>query len=439
MSQNERFGIALVGCGIVGGGTARLLTQDQDFLQERTGLPLVLKYIVERDYSNAKSLGINEKLFEEDYTKVLADPEVKVVIELIGGLTIAKKMMTKALEAGKHVVTANKALLAHYGPELFALARQQGVSIGFEASCGGGIPIIKALTDGLLANRLEALFGIVNGTCNHILTEMTEKGQSYKEALKSAQAAGLAEADPTLDVTGMDSAHKITIMGSLAFGEKVSLDSVPVQGIDQVDLYDINMGQDLGYIMKLLAMAQKTDKGLALSVAPAFLHKDHPLARVSGAFNAVSVYGHAVGHTMYMGRGAGSSPTASAVVADIIAIALGITDKAFNQLTFWSDLTPDAVQMKPEDLTSRYYLRFMVKDRPGTVARITSILSDHSISITSLLQQEGRSDSIPLVMTTHNATAGDIGKALKEIFALDEVEIEPVSLRIVEEHPESVI
>ncbi len=439
MSQNERFGIALVGCGVVGGGTATLLTRDQDFLQERTGLPLVLKYIVERDFSNAEALGIDNSLFEEDYNKVLADPEVKVIIELIGGLTVAKKMMTKALEAGKHVVTANKALLAHYGPELFALARTNGVSIGFEASCGGGIPIIKALTDGLLANKIEALFGIVNGTCNHILTEMTEKGQSYKEALSSAQAAGLAEADPTLDVTGMDSAHKVTIMGSLAFGEKVSLDSVPVQGIDKVDLYDIKTGQDLGYIMKLLAIAQKTEKGLALSVSPAFLHKDHPLARISGAFNAVSVYGHAVGHTMYMGRGAGSSPTASAVVADIIAIALGITDRAFNQLGFWSDLTSDAVQLKPEELVSRYYLRFMVKDQPGTVARITGILSRNSISITSLLQQEGRKDSIPLVMTTHEAKAGDIAKALEEISALSEVESSPVSLRIVEEHPESVV
>lgn len=438
MDQKEKFGIALVGCGIVGGGTARLLSEDQNFLQERTGLPLVLKYIVERDYSNAQALGIKEDLFEEDYNKVLADPEVKVVVELIGGLTIAKKMMTKALEAGKHVVTANKALLAHYGPELFALARKNNVCIGFEASCGGGIPIIKALTDGLLANRIEALFGIVNGTCNHILTEMTEKGQSYKDALKSAQAAGLAEADPTLDVTGMDSAHKITIMGSLAYSEKVSLDSVPVQGIDTVDLYDIKTGQELGYIMKLLAIAQKTEKGLALSVAPAFLHKNHPLARISGAFNAVSVYGHAVGHTMYMGRGAGSSPTASAVVADIIAIALGVTPLAFKTLTFWPDLTPDAVQLPQGDMESRFYLRFMVQDRPGTIARISTILSKHSISITSLLQQEGETNNIPLVMTTHLAKTGNVQNALKEIATLEEVDNEPVSLRIVEEHPESV-
>ena len=438
MIQKERFGIALVGCGIVGGGTARLLTEDQDFLQERTGLPLVLKYIVERDYSNAEAQGIDSALFEEDYNKVLNDPEIKLIIELIGGLTVAKKMMTKALEAGKHVVTANKALLAHYGPELFALARKNGVTIGFEASCGGGIPVIKALTDGMLANRIEALFGIVNGTCNHILTEMTEKGQSYKDALKSAQEAGLAEADPTLDVTGMDSAHKITIMGSLAYGQRIPLESVPVQGIDTINLYDINTGQSLGYIMKLLAIARKTDKGLALSVSPAFLHKNHPLARISGAFNAVSVYGHAVGHTMYMGRGAGSSPTASAVVSDIIAIALGITPLAFKQLKLWPDLTAEGPLLTEDEISSRYYLRFMVQDKPGVVARITSILSSHSISITSLLQQEGGTDSIPLVMTTHEAKAGDLYRALEEIASLDEVDSEPVSLRIVEEHPESV-
>ena len=438
MSEKGNFGIALVGCGIVGGGTARVLTEDITYLRERTGLPLTLKYIVERDYSNAKALGIPEDLYEEDYNKVLSDPEVFLVVELIGGLTVAKKMMTKALEAGKHVVTANKALLAHYGPELFALARKEGVTIGFEASCGGGIPIVKALTDGLLGNRIEAIFGIVNGTCNHILTEMTEKGQSYKEALQSAQKAGLAEADPTLDVTGMDSAHKLTILGSLAFGERVNLDSIPVQGIDTVDLYDIETGRDLGYIMKLLAVGRKTEGGLALNVAPAFIHTSHPLARISGAFNAVSVYGHAVGHTMYMGRGAGSSPTASAVVADIIATALGITASAFETLSFWPDRTEEARQLPQNELASRYYLRFMVKDQPGIVAKISAILSDEDISITSLLQKEENAAIVPLVMTTHEAKEGAVIRALAAIEALDEVEEAPCRIRIIEEHPETI-
>ena len=439
MDAKGQFGVALVGCGIVGGGTARVLTEDITYLQERTGIPLYLKYVVDRDYSNARSIGIPEDLYEEDYNKVLTDPDIFLVVELIGGLTVAKKMMTKALEAGKHVVTANKALMAHYGPELFALARKEKVTIGFEASCGGGIPIVKALTDGLLANRIEAIFGIVNGTCNHILTEMTEKGESYKQALKSAQKAGLAEADPTLDVTGMDSAHKLTILGSLAFGERIDLDSIPVEGIDTLDLYDIETGRDLGYIMKLLAIGQKTDKGLALSVAPAFVHTTHPLARVSGAFNAVSVYGHAVGHTMYMGRGAGSSPTASAVVSDIIATALGITPKAFETLTFWPDKTQKASQLSPEDLTSRYYLRFMVQDRPGTVARISTILSSKGISITSLLQKEESRDNIPLVMTTHEAREGAVLQAMKEIEGLEETVGSPTFIRIIEEHPESVL
>ena len=221
MSEKGNFGVALVGCGIVGGGTAKVLTEDITYLQgtDRTS-PFPEICSGAGLTPTPGRMGIPEDLYEEDFNKVLADPEVFLVVELIGGLTVAKKMMTKALEAGKHVVTANKALLAHYGPELFALARKEGVTIGFEASCGGGIPIVKALTDGLLANRIDAIFGIVNGTCNHILTEMTEKGQSYKEALQSAQKAGLAEADPTLDVTGMDSAHKLTILGSLAFGEQ---------------------------------------------------------------------------------------------------------------------------------------------------------------------------------------------------------------------------
>ncbi len=438
MDGKGKYGVALVGCGVVGGGTAKVLTRDRTYLQDRTGIPLYLKYVVDRNYDNARALGIPEDLYEEDFNKALEDPEVFLVVELIGGLTVAKKIITKALEAGKHVVTANKALMAHYGPELFALARKHKVTIGLEASCGGGIPIVKALTDGLLANRIEALFGIVNGTCNHILTEMTERGQSYKTALQSAQKAGLAEADPTLDVTGMDSAHKLTILASLAFGKRVDLDSIPVEGIDTLDLYDVETGRDLGYIMKLLAIAQKTEKGLALSVSPAFIHTSHPLARVSGAFNAVSVYGHAVGHTMYMGRGAGSSPTASAVVSDIIATALGITPKAFENLNFWPDKTEKAEQLPPEELTGRYYLRFMVKDRPGTVARISTILSKKGISITSLLQKEDKSDTIPLVMTTHECSEGAIISALKEIESLEEITAPPIWIRIVEEHPESV-
>ncbi len=439
MINEGKFGIALVGCGIVGGGTARVLTEDIEYLQKRTGIPFYLKYVVDKNFDNARKIGIPEELYEEDFSKAIADPDVFLVIELIGGLTIAKKMMTRALEAGKHIVTANKALLAHYGPELFALARKEGVSIGFEASCGGGIPIVKALTDGLLANRIEAMFGIVNGTCNHILTEMTEKGQSYKSALQSAQKAGLAEADPTLDVTGMDSAHKLTILSSLAFGERVDLESIPVQGIDTLDLYDVETGKDLGYIMKLLAVARSTSKGLALSVSPCFLHTSHPLARVSGAFNAISVYGHAVGHTMYMGRGAGSSPTASAVVADIIATALDITPKAFETLTFWPDKTEAARQLPPEEIGSRYYLRFTVQDRPGIVARISSILSEGGISITSLLQKEEQKENIPLVMTTHEAKEGAVIKALEAISGLEEVTDVPVMIRIVEEHPENVI
>ncbi|MBR5016440.1 MAG: homoserine dehydrogenase, partial [Spirochaetia bacterium] len=236
MELDNRYGIAVLGCGTVGGGTAKILVEDNEFLRKRTNIPLFLKYIVDVKFDHAKALGLPEKLYEKDFDKVLKDPEIGVVVELIGGTTLAKDFIIKALNAKKNVVTANKALLAHYGKELFAAARKNGVVIGFEASCGGGIPIIRALYDGLLANKNEALYGIVNGTCNYILTQMTQNGKTYAEALAEAQRDGLAEANPTLDVSGLDSAHKLVIMSSLAFGKYVSLESTPVIGIDTLDL-----------------------------------------------------------------------------------------------------------------------------------------------------------------------------------------------------------
>lgn len=436
MSQNK-IGVAIIGCGTVGGATAKLLIDDLEYINNRTGLNLSLMAIVERDEEPLKRNGFDLSLFEPDFQNVLANDDIKIVVELVGGLTIARQFMDKALSAGKHVVTANKALLAHYGKELFAKARTNGVAIGFEASCGGGIPIIKALTDGLLANRIDAFFGIVNGTCNYILTEMTEKGQSYKEALKAAQKQGLAEADPTLDVNGMDSAHKLALMGNLAFGEYVELDDLSVEGIDNLESLDIKMGQELGYVVKLLATAKRTDKGLDLYVAPSFISTEHPLARVSGPFNAISVYGHAVGHTMYYGRGAGGSPTASAVVADILALAQGITSAAFNSLTCWPDLTPDAKLTPREDSKNRYYIRIVTEDKPGVVAHVSSLLSEKGISISSMIQRETKGP-VTLVITTHEAKEGDIKSLLNAIENLPEIHEKPICIRIIEEHSENI-
>lgn len=438
--MSELFGVAVVGCGTVGGGTAKILADDCQYLQKRSGQNIKLKYVVDIKFDHGKAIGLDESLFETDFNKVLEDEEVKVIVELVGGLTIAKTFMEKALKAGKHVVTANKALLAHYGVELFALARKHKTTIGFEASCGGGIPIIKALTDGLMANRNEAMYGIVNGTCNFILSEMIEKGQSYKDALSDAQKSGLAEADPTLDVTGMDSAHKLAIMSSLAFSKQVDLDQIEASGIDQLDLYDVNAGKELNYLIKLIASARMTDNGIDLSVAPAFIPKDHPLAWVSGPFNAVSVYGSSVGHTMYYGRGAGASPTASAVVADIIAISLGITQAAFESLDCWPDLSEKATLLPPEKSINRYYLRINTVEKPGVLAQYSACLAEEGISISAVRQQEKveSNESVAVVVITHEAEYGKLKTALDKIENLSTVQQRPVCIRIIEEHPESI-
>ncbi len=353
MKQHGQYGIAIIGCGTVGGAAAALLEEDREELSHKTGLPIRLKYIVDVDYTYAESLGLSSELFEKKLDRVLDDNEVKVVAELVGGTTTAREIVERCLEAKKHVVTANKALLAHHGPELFARARKNGVTLAFEASCGGGIPIVRALYDGLTANRIDALYGIVNGTCNFILTEMIQKGVSYSEALSDAQRTGLAEADPTLDVSGIDSAHKLTILASLAFQKRVSLEDIPVEGIDSLELSDVVFGRELGYIVKLLAVAQRTEGGISLRVRPAFIGTDHPLAWISGPFNAVSVYGHAVGHTMYYGRGAGGRPTASAVVADILSVALGSVPAAFTSLPIWPDQTQQTSPLPPDDIARR--------------------------------------------------------------------------------------
>jgi len=441
--QLSRVSVAIVGCGTVGGAVALRLTRDQTLLQERTGLTIQLKYIVDMDFRRAEALGLPSSLFERDLGKVLADPEVSIVVELVGGTTVAKEIILRSLHAGKHVVTANKALLAHAAPELLKAARHNRLTLSFEASCGGGIPIIRALYDGLIANRIDALYGIVNGTCNYILTRMTQEGISYEAALKEAQQAGLAEANPTLDVSGMDTAHKLTIMASLAFGQRFSLEAIPVEGIDTLQTLDIQYGSDLGYIVKLLAVASRLNGGVCLRVRPAFISRQHPLAWVSGPFNAISVYGHATGHTMYYGRGAGGSPTSSAVVADIVGAALGVHNAFFHSLRLWPDRSPRAKQVSPDELVSRFYLRFMVTDTVGVLAKIASVLGKNNISIASVLQKEIPEDltkpSIaPVVIITHRAKEKNLRKALEKIRTLDVVQEEPVCIHILDEHEENL-
>ena len=438
MSGYTSLRAAVVGCGTVGGATARVLVQDRQTIAERSGIDIELAAIVDRQFDSARALGLPEETFQPDLDAVLADPTIDVVIELVGGLTFARELIRRALDAGKHVVTANKALLAHHGKELFGYARERGLTIGFEASCGGGIPIIRAITDGLIANQIDAIYGIVNGTSNFLLTEMIQKGETYQQALAAAQESGLAEADPSLDVNGTDSAHKIAIMTALAFGTDVDFDAIPVEGIDNLDEQDVAFGRDLGYVVKLLAVAHRIGDDVTAWVRPAFISTDHPLAWVGGPFNAISVYGHATGHTLYYGRGAGGSPTASAVVADVVGIGTGVLPAVFSSTRFWPDRNTTGPQVGLDGSVSRFYVRIMAQDRPGVLASISDILGRHEISIASLRQNEQarRNELVPVVVTPHSCREPAIRDAIARIDALDTTDGSTVCMPIVEEHPE---
>jgi homoserine dehydrogenase len=436
MSVAKEIGVLLVGCGKVGGATAQVLVNQRQHLRERIGADLALRAIVDIDFAHARRLGLEKSLFCRDLSAALARPDVQVVVELVGGTTAARQIATGALEAGKSLVTANKALLAHHGAELWGLARRRGTCIAFEASCAGAVPIIAALTGELAADRVEAIYGIVNGTCNHILTAMTEQNQSYADALRDAQRRGLAEADPTLDVSGTDSAHKLTILASLAFARRVDLGKVYVEGIDRLQLQDIRYGQELGYVVKLLAIAQGQQEGLSLRVHPAFISTRHPLAWVSGPFNAISVYAENSGHTMYYGPGAGR-PTVAAVIGDLASVALGNARRQFESLGVWPDRNPAASQLDLDAVRCRYYLRMQVADQPGVLAGIARIFGRRDISISSVLQHEPTGDAavegVPVVITTHDALEGNVRQALKELNRLESVKADCVCIRMVEE------
>jgi homoserine dehydrogenase len=430
--ENRTIGVALVGCGIVGGGVVDLLIDDRDLLRRRTGITFDLRHVVVRDPSKGdRRPGLP---LSTDAAAAIADPTVDIVVELIGGTGVAAEVVTAALKAGKPVVTANKSLLAARGPELFALARHHRVPIAFEASCGGGIPIIHALVHGLVGNRIDALVGIVNGTCNFILTQMTQHGMPYNEALKGAQAAGFAEADPTMDVSGRDAAQKLAVLAGLAFNARVLESDVSVEGIDTLHPTDIRLAGELGYVIKLLAIGERVGDQLALRVHPTLVHTGNVLADVSGGFNAVSVYGHAVGHTLFYGRGAGRRPTASSVVADLVDVALGTAALSAKQLNVFPDRAARASILPTADLTGRYYVRLTVRDEPGVLAQITAMLGDQRISLSAVLQHEANTDGQPVlvVITTHKAREGAIRAALKQINGLPGVAGPAVCLRIID-------
>ncbi len=436
--------IGLVGFGTVGQGVSAILQTNGKIISKKLGAKLVLKHIIEKYPDRTFDVPVDRNIITDDLNTLLRDPTVKIAIELVGGTTVAREIVEKLLMAGKHVVTANKALLAHHGKELFELARKYDRCIAFEASCGGGIPLVESIRRGLAANKINAIYGILNGTCNYILTSMSREGKSYSQALKEAQEKGFAEADPSLDVNGTDAAHKLTILSSLAFGAFVPFDAVYCEGIDNLELIDIEYGKELGYEIKLLAIGLLEEDGISVRVHPAFVNEDNPLAHVAGVFNAVSVYGNAVGHTMFYGRGAGRMPTASAVVADVMDIILGNAVQTFHKLSILPDITLPAPIKPIEQITSRYYLRLMVVDRPGVLAKFASILGKHDISVSAVIQHEvtkprlneDKEPIVPVIVLTHQAKEGNIKQAIEKITNLDISAQKPVCIRVVDQHPE---
>jgi len=433
--SEKRVRVGLVGFGTVGAGVAKLICEEGDALAAKMGVRLELACVVDVDTQKPRPVQLPEGVLTDDLNRLVADPSIAIGIELVGGTGVAKEIQLQMLRAGKDVVTANKALLALHGNELYQAARETGRCIAFEASCAGGIPIISALRTGLAANQITGMYGIVNGTCNYILSSMSAKDEAFSAALAKAQKRGFAEADPTLDISGGDSAHKLAILASIAFGYEIGLEDVFVQGLDGIARDDIRYGREMGYCLKLLAIAQRSPEGrISLRVHPSFIATDSSLARVHGSFNALSVFGSAVGEIFYYGRGAGMMPTASAVVADLIDVALGNSRTTFQHLR----LRPRA-EVKPlvepiDDSVSRFYIRVMAKDKPGVVARYSRILADHQISISGALQHEGTgpSNTVPVVITTHRTQEKNMATALAELTRLDVLSGKPVCIRIVD-------
>ena len=429
--------VAVIGAGTVGGGVVDILTSRREDLASRAGgAPVELVVVCDLREELLAPLAAKGIETTRDAKAVLARDDVDVVIELIGGTTAARELVMAALRAGKSVVTANKALLAHAGPKLVKAALEGGASLGFEASVCGGVPLLGAVRNGLVANDISSVVGILNGTCNYILTRMTREGASYAEVVRDAQRAGYAEADPTFDVEGIDSAHKLTILATLAFRTPVTFDLIPCEGIAGLDVKDIRIASEMGYVVKLLAIGRRRvregERAVELSVHPALLSADHPLAAVSDVFNAVEVTGDATGQVLVFGRGAGRTPTASAVVADIVAVARGTASSATRDLAFWAEGEPLDVAPAGES-RRRFYVRFMVREEYGVLGQIARILGQHRVSIASVIQKEpepDRSEDISIVMLTHEAREADFRAARGEIDGLSFMSRKSVFLRI---------
>ncbi|PYS55169.1 MAG: homoserine dehydrogenase [Acidobacteria bacterium] len=434
--MKEKINVGMIGLGTVGSGALRILRDNAEPIRQRLGVPVEITKIAVRDLKRDRGLRLAGGVLTDNPREIIEDPNIDIVVELIGGYQPAKELILASIAQGKHVVTANKALLAVHGEEIREAARRASVRIGFEGSVGGGIPVIKALKEALAANRILSIYGIINGTSNYILSKMTDEERSFADVLAEAQRAGYAEADPTFDVGGIDTAHKLAILVNLAFDTHVRLEQIFTEGITSISPLDIDFGKELGYKLKLLAIAKWHDGQVEARVHPTMVPDEYPIAKVSGVYNAIQIVGDACGDIMLYGRGAGSMPTGSAVVADIMDISRHILMEPLRDLP--STLSGrSAVKPVPMDsITSIYYFRFMALDQPGVLAQISGILGHQQISIAQMIQR-GRKQggSVPLVIMTHTALERDIQKALVEIKALACITEQPVLIRVEGEEP----
>jgi len=412
----DRIVVGVIGFGTVGSGTVKILLDNRGVIAERTGFDLVLKRISDLDISRDRGIRLGEGILTTKAGDVLDDSEIDIVVELIGGIHPAKDFIIRAIENKKHVVTANKALLATEGNEIFREAGKHGVEVGFEASVAGGIPIIKVMREGLVANRILNMYGIINGTSNYILSRMTDEGSEFSAALKEAQKLGYAEADPTFDIEGIDSAHKLAILASLAYGIPLSYESVYKEGITKITPQDIEFASELGYKIKLLTIAKAVNGEVELRVHPTMIPSDYLISKVDGVFNAIYVEGDAVGSTLYYGRGAGDMPTGSAIVSDIVDIARNIRLNATGRVPLIRTAPSGLKVRKMDDVESMYYFRFSALDSPGVLSKISGILGDNNISIASVIQKGRRvGGAVPLVVLTHRAKERDVLGAIRSI------------------------
>ncbi len=429
--------VGLLGIGTVGGGTFTVLKRNEAEITRRAGRPIRITKVADKNLELARQITGGGVALTDDAFSVVTDPEIDIVIELIGGYGIAKELVLKAIANGKHVVTANKALLAVHGNEIFAAAREKGVMVAFEAAVAGGIPIIKAVREGLSANRIQWVAGIINGTTNFILSEMRDKGLPFDVVLKEAQRLGYAEADPTFDIEGVDAAHKITILSALAFGIPMQFDKAHIEGISKLEADDIKYAEQLGYRIKLLGITRRRPEGVELRVHPTLIPTKRLIANVEGAMNAVLVQGDAVGATLYYGKGAGAEPTASAVIADLVDVTRMATADPENRVPHLA-FQPGAVQDTPilplSEVSSSYYLRLRVEDKPGVLADITRILADQQISIDAMIQREpaeGESQT-DIIMLSHVTLEKNVDAAIAKIEALPVVKKKVIRLRMEE-------